>query len=65
MRAALIGITSLAALLAQAPNLHRRLADRRRKRPRQVLHTKRAAYSPPDAPSTPKPTPAILALTAT
>ena len=33
------------ALLAQAPNLHRRLADRKRKRPRQVLHTKRAAYA--------------------
>jgi hypothetical protein len=46
MRAALVGMTSLATLLAQGSQVHRRLADRRRKRPRQVLHTPRGA-SPP------------------
>jgi hypothetical protein len=39
MRAALVGMTRLTTLVEQGPQLHRRLADRRRKRPRQVLHT--------------------------
>jgi hypothetical protein len=49
MRAALVGMTSLATLLAQGSQVHRRLADRRRKRPRQVLHTPRGASPPPRA----------------
>jgi hypothetical protein len=47
MRAALVGITRLATLVEQGPQLHRRLADRRRKRPRQVLHAPRGARPPP------------------
>jgi hypothetical protein len=49
MRAALVGMTSLATLLAQGSQAHRRLADRRRKRSRQVLHTPRGASPPPRA----------------
>ena len=49
MRAALVGLISLATLLAQSSQAHRRLADRRRKRPRQVLHTPRGGNPPPGA----------------
>jgi hypothetical protein len=49
MRAALTGMIRLAALVEHAPHLHCRLADRRRKRPGQVLHTPQGAQPPPAA----------------
>jgi hypothetical protein len=56
LRAVLIGVTHLANLIAQGPQLHRRLADRRRKRPRQMLHTPQARRPSPAQAATRSPT---------
>jgi hypothetical protein len=59
LRAVILGLTSIAILLAAGPQLHRRLADRPRKRQRQILH-KPKATKPPLEPTCPYAQPMII-----